>query len=385
MKLVGFYHSLISDWNHGNAHFLRGVAGELLARGHEIRVFEAEEAWSVVNLVRDHGDGAIAAFHAAYPHLGDAGQFGRPVSERYDAELDLDRALDGADAVLVHEWNAPELVARIGRHRARGGRYALLFHDTHHRSVTAPAELARYDLSHYDGVLAFGGVIRDLYRTRRWAARAWTWHEAADTRVFGPRPAIARNRDLVWIGNWGDGERTAELHAMVIEPALVLGLRTQFYGVRYPEAARRVLAEAGIHHVGWLANFNVPEVFARHRVTVHVPRRPYAASLPGIPTIRVFEALACGIPLISTPWCDDEALFTAGEDYLVARDPDQMRRLLRAVVHDRALAAELARHGRQTILARHTCAHRVDELFAILAELGVPAAGPSPKELGCPE
>ena len=381
MKLVGFYHSLISDWNHGNAHFLRGVAGELIARGHQVRVFEPQDAWSVANLVRDQGDGAIAAFHAAYPHFRHAGPLGQPVSERYGAELDLDHALDGADAVLVHEWNAPELVARIGRHRARGGRYALLFHDTHHRAVTAPAELARYDLSGYDGVLAFGDVLRDLYRMRRWAARAWTWHEAADTRVFGPRPAIARDRDLVWIGNWGDGERSAELHAMLIEPALALGLRTQVYGVRYPDAVCRALAGAGIDYAGWLANFHVPEVFARHRVTVHVPRRPYADLLPGIPTIRMFEALACGIPLISTPWRDDEALFTAGEDYLVASDPAEMRRLLRAVIHDRALAAELARHGRQTILARHTCAHRVDELFTILTELGVPAAGPSPKEL----
>ena len=379
MKLVGFYHSLISDWNHGNAHFLRGVAGELVARGHEVRVFEAHDAWSVTNLVRDHGNAALTAFHAAYPLLG------QRVSERYGAELDLDRALDGADAVLVHEWNDPALVARIGRHRARGGRYALLFHDTHHRSVTAPAELARYDLRHYDGVLAFGAVIRDLYRARGWAARAWTWHEAADTRVFGPRPAIGPDGDLVWIGNWGDGERGAELHAMLIEPALVLGLRVQVHGVRYPASVRRALDAAGVRYAGWLANFQVPEVFARHRVTVHVPRRPYTAQLPGIPTIRMFEALACGIPLISTPWRDDEALFTAGEDYLVAHDPDQMRRLLRAIVHDRALAVELARHGRQTILARHTCAHRVDELFAILAELGVPGAGPSPKELPCPE
>jgi spore maturation protein CgeB len=382
VKLVGFYHSLISDWNHGNAHFLRGVVGELVARGHEVAVFEPEDAWSVVNLVRDHGAAAVAAFHAAYPQLC------RRVSERYGAALDLDRALDGADAVIVHEWNDPELVARIGRHRAEGGRYALLFHDTHHRSVTAPAELARYDLRHYDGVLAFGGVIRDLYRRHGWAARAWTWHEAADTRVFGPRPAIARSGDLVWIGNWGDGERTAELHAMLIEPVAALGLRARVHGVRYPETARRALADAGIRYAGWLANFDAPEVFARHTVTVHVPRRPYALALPGIPTIRMFEALACGIPLVSAPWRDDEALFTAGEDYLVARDPDEMCRLLRAVIHDRVLAAGLASHGRQTILARHTCAHRVDELFAILAELGVRAARAAihkEKELPCPE
>ncbi|HUS68102.1 MAG TPA: glycosyltransferase, partial [Kofleriaceae bacterium] len=103
-------------------------------------------------------------------------------------------------------------------------------------------------------------------------------------------------------------------------------------------------------------------------------RRPSVEALPGIPTIRVFEALACGIPLVSTPWRDDEGLFTAGEDFLVARDADEMRRSLRAVLHDRVLAAELAQRGRETILARHTCGHRVDELFAILAELGVPGA-----------
>jgi spore maturation protein CgeB len=381
MKLVAFYHSLISDWNHGNAHFLRGVIGELLARGHEVRVFEPADAWSVANLVCDHGEAAIAAFHAAYPGL---------TSERYGLVLDLDRALEGADAVLVHEWNDPELVARIGRHRAAGGRYALLFHDTHHRSVTAPHEIARYNLRHYDGVLAFGRVIRDLYHDRGWHERAWTWHEAADVRVFGPRPEITADRDLVWIGNWGDDERTAELQAMLIEPVRALGLRAEVHGVRYPAAARRALADAGIRYAGWLPNFAVPEVFAHHKVTVHVPRRPYVEALPGIPTIRVFEALACGIPLISAPWRDDEGLFTAGEDYLVARDSEEMRRLLRAVVHDRVLAAALGRHGRDTILARHTCAHRVDELLAILAELGVAAAThprtispPTSKELSC--
>jgi len=395
VKLALFYQSLISDWNHGNAHFLRGVVGELLARGHQVRVFEPEASWSAANLVCDHGEAAIAAFHAAYPKLA---------SERYGVVLDLDRALDGADAVIVHEWNEPELVAQIGRHRAAGGRYALLFHDTHHRAVTAPHEIARYDLRHYDGVLAFGRVIRDRYTDRGWAARAWTWHEAADTRIFWPRLALGgagsqgvgspttlpaergatpvgspvHSGDLVWIGNWGDGERSAELGAMLIEPVRRLGLRALVHGVRYPASARRALAVAGIRYAGWLPNFEVPQVFARHRVTIHVPRRPYVEALPGIPTIRVFEALACGIPLISMPWHDDEALFSSGRDYLVASNPDEMRRSLRAVLHDRVLATELARRGRQVILARHTCAHRVDELVAILAEIARPPAPPRP-------
>lgn len=52
--------------------------------------------------------------------------------------------------------------------------------------------------------------------------------------------------------------------------------------------------------------------FAQFKVTIHVPRRPYTQALPGIPTIRLFEALACGIPLIGAPWDDVEGLFTPG-------------------------------------------------------------------------
>ncbi|NVB79057.1 MAG: glycosyltransferase [Kofleriaceae bacterium] len=360
MKFALFYHSLISDWNHGNAHFLRGVVLELLARGHQVTVYEPRDAWSVENLVRDHGAAALVAFHSVYRGLD---------SRRYGAELDLDAALDGVDVAIVHEWNEPKLVARIGVHRARSRSYSLLFHDTHHRSVTAPAEMAAYDLSNYDGVLAFGSVIRDLYRDHGWHARAWTWHEAADTRTFFPHPSTTRDGDLVWVGNWGDDERSAELRAMLIDPVASLRLRARVHGVRYPDHARTALEAAGITYAGWLPNFHVPAVFARHAVTVHVPRRPYVEKLPGIPTIRPFEALACGIPLVSTPWHDTEGLFTAGKDYLVARDSAEMKEQLRLLLHDRGVALALARHGRETILARHTCAHRVDELMGILKEL----------------
>jgi spore maturation protein CgeB len=370
MRIVLFVHSLLSDWNHGNAHFLRGVASELISRGHDVRVYEPRDAWSLQNLLADHGEGALQGFHAAYPGLA---------STRYDlTTLDLDRALDGADLAIVHEWNDHGLVARIGEHRQRGGRYRLLFHDTHHRSVTAPADMAAYDLSGYDGVLAFGGVIRDLYLQNGWAARAWTWHEAADTRVFFPREGEPEEGDLVWIGNWGDEERTAELHELLIAPARDLGLRTRVHGVRYPAAGREALARAGIEYAGWLPNYEVPRAFARFRVTVHVPRRPYVEALPGIPTIRPFEALACGIPLVSAPWDDAEGLFRPGEDFLVARDGAAMRRHLRDLLNDPATAREIARAGRRTILDRHTCAHRVDELLATVRELREAPASPAP-------
>jgi spore maturation protein CgeB len=199
MRLVLFCHSLISDWNHGNAHFLRGVISELLDRGHDVRVFEPIDSWSHANLLADHGAEAVADFHATFPHLH---------SSSYDvADLDVPAMTADADVVLVHEWNDPALVAACGRHRRAGG-YRLLFHDTHHRIVTDPDAMRTFELDEYDGVLAFGQVIRDLYLERGLIDRAWTWHEAADTRVFRPVDGVEREGDLVWIGNWGDDERT---------------------------------------------------------------------------------------------------------------------------------------------------------------------------------
>jgi spore maturation protein CgeB len=303
-------------------------------------------------------------------------------SWRYDlATLDLNEALDGVDLVLVHEWNDHALVRRVGEHRAWVGGYRLLFHDTHHRSATDSASMVGYDLKRYDGVLAFGKVIRDLYLTRGWVGRAWTWHEAADTRIFYPIEGLEPQGDLVWIGNWGDEERTAELSEFVFNPVQALGLKACVYGVRYPAWAPATLADAGITYAGWLPNYEVPCAFARFRVTIHVPRRPYVHLLPGIPTIRPFEALACGIPLLSSPWDDTESLFTPGKDFLVARHGAEMQSLLKALLQDEAMAHELAGHGLQTILRRHTCAHRVDELLAIFAELEEPR--PQAEEAKC--
>lgn len=354
-----FYQSLISDWNHGNAHFLRGVATELLSRGHEVEIYEPRDSWSFNNLLSAHGD-AAGLFRSRYPMLS---------STRYDlGSIDLEAAIDGAQVVIVHEWNDHELVRRIGSLRRRSS-FRLFFHDTHHRSATEPWNMGAYDLSNYDGVLAFGEVIRETYLERGWASRAWTWHEAADVRVFRPMRRVNEG-DLVWIGNWGDGERSAEIDEFFLGPARSLGLRALAHGVRYPEQALRRLAESGVEYKGWLPNFEVPGVFAAHKCTVHVPRRPYAEALPGIPTIRVFEALACGIPLLSAPWEDSERLFSPG-DFLVAKNGREMERLLRDLLHDETMRKEMAARGLSTVLSRHTCANRVDELLAICSRLDV--------------
>ena len=277
--------------------------------------------------------------------------------------------MDAADLVLVHEWTDPALVAQLGALRRGGAPFTLLFHDTHHRAASDPAAMRAYDLDGYDGVLAFGQTLADIYRGWGWGDRVFVWHEAADVSLFHPPSTEGERHGVVWIGNWGDGERTAELETFLLRPTAELGLPLTIHGVRYPDEARALLARYGADYRLWLPNHRAPEIFAQHLLTIHVPRRFYATHLPGIPTIRVFEALACGIPLVCAPWEDREHLFTPGEDYLVARDGNQMRAHLVALRDDPSLRRSLAAHGLATIQARHTCAHRVDELLEIVRRL----------------
>lgn len=364
MRFVWFTHSLRSCWNHGNAHFLRGVLRELQALGHDTLACEPAEGWSVANLLREQGAGALAPFGRHFPGL----------AWRTHADAaDIPALVEGADVVVVHEWNAPWLVAVLGAMRRRGAPFTLLFHDTHHRAVSDPEAIRAFDLDGYDGVLAFGAALAEVYRRWGWGRRVFTWHEAADTWLFRPPAEEGPRAGLVWVGNWGDGERAAELEEFLLRPARDAGLPLDVHGVRWPDAALRTLGVQGARFRGWVANTDVPLAFAQHMATVHVPRRFYVRTLPGIPTIRVFEALACGIPLASAPWEDSEGLFRPGEDFLMCRDGSAMTRALRDLAQDGGLRATLAANGLAAIRARHSCAHRAGELLGHLATLRSPA------------
>lgn len=365
MKWVLFYHSLLSDWNHGNAHFLRGVVSELRRHGHEVLVMEPNDGWSRRSLLREHGEEPLREVERVFGFEG--------IWRGYDPDLDLHAVLEDADVIIAHEWNEPALIARLGQYRRQHPELRLLFHDTHHRAVSDPAAMEAYDLAHYDGVLAFGETLRQVYRERAWADNVWVWHEAADTNEFYPREASeGLRRDLVWVGNWGDDERSEELRQFLFEPVKELRLSGRIHGVRYPAEALEALAQAGLEYGGWLPNHHAPELFAAHAFTVHIPRRFYVEMLPGIPTIRVFEALACGVPLICSPWEDSEQLFEAGEDFLMVKSGHEMRDAMHALLTDPELEAKLRRNGLRTILRRHTCAHRVRELETIVQSLGKP-------------
>lgn len=360
MRIVLFAHSVVSDWSHGNAHFLRGLMRALQRRGHEVVACERWRNWSTDQLFEDHGAGPIVEFARRYPDLRIR------VYGHWDTILDeVDELTRGVDLVLVHEFNEPELVGAVGHVRRRRGDFVALFHDTHHRPVSVPHQIARLNLGAYDGVLAYGDSLANVYRSAFGVTRAWTFHEAADITTFRPVEA-EKVEDVVWIGNWGDDERSREIREYLIESARALpDLKFAVHGVRYPEPARREIEAAGISFRGWIANYRVPEIFGRAKMTVHLPRGPYLDRLPGIPTIRPFEALACGIPLLSSPWPDTEGLFREGVDYVMVRSPEEMREWMSRLAADEELRHRLAANGLERIRTHHTCDHRAEQLEAI--------------------
>ena len=91
MKIAYLTHSLASCWNHGNAHFLRGVLRDLVHRGHEVLAYEPRGAWSLENLLKDHGGAGLDAYHGLYPELS---------STVFDPDLDLAETLADADVVI---------------------------------------------------------------------------------------------------------------------------------------------------------------------------------------------------------------------------------------------------------------------------------------------
>jgi spore maturation protein CgeB len=367
-RIAYFAHAIRSDWNNGNAHFLRGLLCSMSQMGHEVQVFEPEDGWSINNL-RDEkrGEGALKQFAQIYPDLK-INSYAAEDLTGVDWQRRWRDVLRGTEIAILHEWNPPQLAHQLLELREELG-FRLLFHDTHHRASSSPEQIRLLGTNRFDGVLAFGEALRGIYRERFNIRNVWTLHEAADTGVFRPLPEREKHRDVVWIGNWGDDERSAEICEFLLRPAAELRRRRfTIFGVRYPAQARLALENAGVEYGGYLPNLDGPEAYATSSITMHIPRQQYAGAMAGIPTIRVFEALACGIPLISAPWRDTERLFRE-DDFCMVQDMRESRYAMEALLSDPKRAKEQAARGLETVLARHTCMHRAHELTAICEEV----------------
>lgn len=378
MQFRFFAHSWLSDWNHGNAHFLRGLVAALMRRGHQVRAYEEipqpAGGWSLAHLLTElRGPAAIAQMRAAFAQLdlrfyGSACGSLHPVLAAACVRRvqSWEDELRDADWIIAHEWNPPELFHWLLEQRQKYG-FRVLLHDTHHRSLTEPGIVERLPLSHFDGVLAFGRSLAQRYQ-RAGAKHCFVLHEAADATNFHPRSGTPM-WDLIWIGNWGDDERTSEIDEYLFRPVQRLRLRALVFGVRYPPDAIARLRNAGIEFGGYLPNLSAPEAYASSKVALHIPRGPYARELPGIPTIRVFEALACGSALVCAPWTDSESLFDPDNDFATVPTGEALCAALVQLLSQEEQRKQRGAHGAATIAARHTCTHRAQQLEAICQQI----------------
>ena len=347
MRIVLFMGRPGPEERRGGSSFLRGVMRELKKLGHSFRVSRSQTRVSDLS------------------------------------KHELERELEGANLVIADEWSSPELVARLGRHRKRSGsRYCLLFHDTHQRSLYERNESLRFDLRGFDGALVAGAALCRAYRRSGWREGCFVWHEAADAELLKPSAIEGQQEGLLWIGSGEGKERAGELEEFLFTPARRLGLRTSIFGLPAPDQAETAPTSGPFYFHGPASKVRLRSIYARHAVALHTPRRFARDELPALPTLRFFEALACGAPLVSSPWHDEEALFREGIEYLVARNGSEMEKFLRLLTNDRAAARTLSTAGLARIRARHTCRHRARELLAICRALGV--AGVSPKAHAVP-
>ncbi|HEX3246741.1 MAG TPA: glycosyltransferase [Chloroflexota bacterium] len=331
----------------------------LQARNHSVLCWEQSDNWSLEHLLAESPE-AVAQFQSNFPDL----KYQRyTLGSRLEAELR--RAVAETDVVVVHEWNEPRVIRLIGRIAQDRG-VKSVFHDTHYRVVLDPFYRERLGLDNFDCIAAFSPSLAERYSALGYR-NVHVLHEAADTTVFAPREVGPRD-DVIFIGNYGDGDRDDELEAFLFRPRRSLPhLRYAVYGVRYPgHVLARLRGCLNIDYRGRIPNVDVPAAYSAAKVALHIPRRQYVELLPGTPTIRVFEALATGTCLISLPWCDTDGLFQAGKDFVVARTPDEMRDTVRELCSDPIARRAVAQQGLQTVLARHTCNHRADQLLEIV-------------------
>src|SRR5262249_3775339 len=158
-------------------------------------------------------------------------------------------------------WSPPEVVHQVLSFKKELA-FKSILHDTHHRAYTNSGAILTMGLHLFDAVLAFGEAIKRIYTDGFGLEKVWTFHEAADLENFFPRSA-ERETDVVWIGNWGDEERSKELHDYLVEPARSLPhLSFVAYGVRYTPDALGTLADAKVDFRGYLPNLRTPQAYA---------------------------------------------------------------------------------------------------------------------------
>ena len=360
MRLVVFGLTVSSSWGNGHATLWRGLWRALAARGHTVVFFERDVPYYADHRDVTHMPGGALVFYRDWDAIADRAR----------------REIDDADAVLVTSY-CPDGVSATQLLVDSDTEAVKVFYDMD-TPVTLEAVregrpmsyLGPRGLRDFDLVLSYtGGAALDDLQQLLGARRVDTLYGHVDPQVHRRvAPQGHYRSDLSYMGTYA-ADRQAALEALLVAPARRLP-RSIFLlgGAQYPADFPWA---ANIHFVRHLPPGEHPAFFSSSRLTLSVTRRAMAQN-GHCPSGRLFEAAACGTPVLSDWWDGLDSFFVPGRELLVARTTEDA---VQAIQLPDAELARIAEAARERVLAEHTSAHRALELEGLLDAAKVAPSG----------
>jgi spore maturation protein CgeB len=352
MKIVVFGLTVSSSWGNGHATLWRGLIRALARRGHRVVFFEQDVPYYAENRDLHELPGGELVLYRDWTEIR-----ARAAREVADADVAM------VTSYCPHGIEATEVVLEAGR-------ATRVFYD-----LDTPVTLSRLKagetttyigpqgLGGFDLVLSYtGGSALDILKRDLGPRRVAPLYGHVDPEVHrpvAPQPQFAA--DLSYLGTYA-ADRQAAVEAFLVEPAR--RRREQRFligGAQYPQDFPWT---QNIYFVKHLPPVDHPAFFSSSRITLNVTRQAMA-EMGWCPSGRLFEASACGVPVLTDWWEGLEAFFTPGSDILTARTTEDA---VAALDLGDAELRRIAKASRERTLAEHTSDRRVADLEAALAE-----------------
>jgi spore maturation protein CgeB len=352
MKIVIVGLAMSSSWGNGHATTYRALIRALAARGHDVLFLERDVPWYAAS--RD----LTSTPYCRIRLYRDQSELARTSSEDIAA----------ADVVIVGSY-VPDGIT-IADFVLRTAEGCTAFYDIDTPITLAALEgeqasyIARRQIGEFDLYLSFtGGPTLDLLERELGARRARPLYCSVDPEWYVPDDDAPIDYDLGYLGTFSI-DRQASLNELLIAPAAACSRgRFVIAGAQYP--ADLSLPD-NVEQITHLAPSEHRSFYNRQRFTLNVTRRDMIAAGYS-PSVRLFEAAACGTPIISDEWPGLDELFSPGREILIARNTSDVLGYLRELPENER--AEIAARARRVVLQSHTAAHRAFELEQCVAEI----------------
>jgi len=343
--------SVTSSWGNGHATTYRGLIRGLAARGHNLLFLERDQPWYAGNRDDPHPSGAVTELYYSFDEL----------TSRFEG------CVQDADLVIVGSY-VPE-GSRVGDWVLSVARGRTAFYDidtpiTLGKLARGEEEyLAASQISEYDCYLSFtGGPTLKLLESKYGSPMARPLYCSVDPERYS-QVRCAMRWDLGYLGTYSE-DRQPTLNELMLKPARAWEAgRFIVAGPMYPEA---ISWPENVNRVIHLSPSEHPSFYGSQRFTLNVTRDAMKAAGHS-PSVRLFEAGACGVPIISDWWNGLDSLFAIGQEVFVAEGPEDALRFLRDTTDAERL--QVAAAARARVLGEHTSRQRALQLESYVREM----------------